>query len=130
MKFVSEVGGGNGAERSPPPGIQAQRPSPSHRTHRTHDTTDQWRDGFLVARAKVGGHGSSPPASRKVAPSRACPFVHFEQGITMVLLRTCPSQLTKIRVWRIVVHLSKELQWFSSPQDAECLSHVIKIRVW
>ena len=43
----SEVGGGNGAERSPPPGIQAQRPSPSHRTHRTHDTTDQWRDGFL-----------------------------------------------------------------------------------
>ena len=45
--FQSEVGGGNGAERSPPPGIQAQRPSPSHRTHRTHDTTDQWRDGFL-----------------------------------------------------------------------------------
>ena len=44
---ISEVGGGNGAERSPPPGIQAQRPSPSHRTHRTHDTTDQWRDGFL-----------------------------------------------------------------------------------
>ena len=34
----------NGAERRPPPGIQAQRPSPSHRTHRTHDTTDQWRD--------------------------------------------------------------------------------------
>ena len=43
---VSEVGGGNGAERRPPPGIQAQRPSPSHRTHRTHDTTDQWRDRF------------------------------------------------------------------------------------
>ena len=31
----------NGAERRPPPGIQAQRPSPSHRTH---DTTDQWRE--------------------------------------------------------------------------------------
>ena len=28
------------------------------------------------------------------------------------------------------LHFSKELQWFSSPQDAECLSHVIKIRVW
>ena len=31
----------NGAERRPPPGIQAQRPAPAHRTH---DTTDQWRD--------------------------------------------------------------------------------------
>ena len=40
---MSEVGGGNGSERRPPPGIQAQRPSPSHRTH---DTTDQWRDRF------------------------------------------------------------------------------------
>ena len=48
----------------------------------------------------------------------------------MVLLRTCPNRLTKIRFWWLVVHLSKELQWFSSPQDAECLSHVIKIRVW
>ena len=38
---MSEVGGGYGAERSPPPGIQAQRPAPAHRTH---DTTDQWRD--------------------------------------------------------------------------------------
>ena len=38
---VSEVGGENGAKRSPLPGIQAQRPSPSHRTH---DTTDQWRE--------------------------------------------------------------------------------------
>ena len=37
----SEVGGGTGAKRSPLPGIQAQRPSPSHRTH---DTTDQWRE--------------------------------------------------------------------------------------
>ena len=46
MGRPSEVGGGNGAERRPPPGIQAQRPSPSHRTHRTHDTTDQWRDRF------------------------------------------------------------------------------------
>ena len=47
----------------------------------------------------------------------------------MVFWWTCPSPLTKIRVWWIFVHLSKELQWFSSPQDAECLSHVIKIRV-
>ena len=34
----------NGAERRPPPGIQAQRPAPAHRTH---DTTDQWREIFL-----------------------------------------------------------------------------------
>ena len=39
--LLSEVGGENGAKRSPLPGIQAQRPSPSHRTH---DTTDQWRE--------------------------------------------------------------------------------------
>ena len=115
--------------RFPRTGIQAQHPAPAPHA-RTHDTTDQWRDGFLVARAKVGGRDCSLSGSRNVAPSRACSFVHFEQGITMVLLRTCPSRLTKIRFWWLVVHLSKELQWFSSPQDAECLSHVIKIRVW
>ena len=48
----------------------------------------------------------------------------------MVFWWTCPNRLAKIRFWWLVVHLSKELQWFSSPQDAECLSHDIKIRVW
>ena len=48
-----------------------------------------------MARAKVGGHDSSPPASRNDAPSPGCPFVHFEQGNIMVLLRTCPNGLTK-----------------------------------
>ena len=64
--FLSEVGGGNGAERRPPPGNQAQRPLPSHRTH---DTTDQWRDFISVARAKVGGHSFSFLSSRIFAPS-------------------------------------------------------------
>ena len=78
MGRPSEVGGGYGAERSPPPGIQAQRPAPAQRTHRTHDRSmARW---ISVARAKVGGHGSSLSHSRKVAPSSGCPFVHFEQG--------------------------------------------------
>ena len=34
----------NGAKRRPPPGKQAQRTS---HPHRTHDTTDQWRDPRL-----------------------------------------------------------------------------------
>ena len=34
----SEVGGGNGAERRPPPGIQAQHPAPApHASHARHD---------------------------------------------------------------------------------------------
>ena len=41
-----EVGGGKRSVAETPTGIQAQRPSPSHRTHRTHDATDQWRDQF------------------------------------------------------------------------------------
>ena len=76
-----------------------------------------------MARAKVGGFGFSPTASRKDAPSMWGPFVHFEQGNIMVLLRTHSSSLTKIRVWQVFVHLSKELYWFSSGQLAECLSH-------
>jgi len=38
---MSEVGGENGAKRSPPTGNPS--PAPTH-PHRTHDTTDQWRE--------------------------------------------------------------------------------------
>ena len=69
----SEVGGGNGAERSPRPGIQAQRPSPSHRTR---DTTDQWRDRFLcLGRSEavffphLGCHEMSPRVAGESLPS-------------------------------------------------------------
>ena len=42
MKFnLSEVGGENGAKRSPPTGNPSL--APTH-PHRTHDTTDQWRE--------------------------------------------------------------------------------------
>ena len=42
MNFhLSEVGGENGAKRSPPTGNPS--PAPTH-PHRTHDTTDQWRE--------------------------------------------------------------------------------------
>ena len=68
----------------------------AHASHARHDRSmARW---ISVARAKVGGWDSSPPDSRKVAPSPACPFVHFELGNIMVLLRTCPNRLTKIRV--------------------------------
>ena len=109
----------------PRPGIQAQRPAPApHASHARHDRSmARW---ISVARAKVGGLDCSPRSSRNDAPSSGCPFVHFELGITMVLRWTCPNRLTKIRVWRIFVHLSKEIYWFSSPQAAECLSHLIK----
>ena len=48
-------------EWGPPPANQAQCPSPSHRTH---DTTDQWRDQILEARAIWGIFSSSPRVSR------------------------------------------------------------------
>ena len=102
----SEVGGGNGAQRSPLPGIQAQRPSPSHRTH---DTTDQWRE--IVRRlgrseayfpSLLGCHENT---SRVPSESLAS-FRSFQQGFIMVFLWTslwtsCPQ-----------VHFNKELQWF------------------
>ena len=62
---LSEVGGGNGAERSPPPGIQAQRPAPAHRTH---DTTDQWRDLRLRLQRSVAYFFDSPSGSLKKRP--------------------------------------------------------------
>ena len=40
------------------------------------------------------------------------------------------SLWTWISLDHVNLHFSKELQWFSSPQDAECLSPFIKIRVW
>ena len=99
---MSEVVGGNGAQWSPLPGIQAQRPSPSHRTH---DTTDQWRDLISVARAKVGGQSFSLPSSRKYAPSG----------------------------WRVVsvfwFILARNYNGFVVDTFAECLSPLIKIRV-
>ena len=82
-----------------------------------------------MARAKVGGFGHSLIRYGKWAPSPGRLFVHFEPGNITVLLRTCPNGLTKIRVWRIVVHLSKELQWFATHPLAECLSHQGIIRV-
>ena len=99
---LSEVGGGNGAQRSPLPGIQAQRPSPSHRTQ---DTTDQWRDLISVARAKVGGHGSSPTPSRIFAASRWQVVSIFSfilarnyNGVLWDTIGECLSPLIKIRV--------------------------------
>ena len=102
----SEVGGGNGAQRSPLPGIQAQRPSPSHRTH---DTTDRWREF-------VGGQGDLRPIFllsyriTKIRPEYTgeylASFRSIQQGFIMVFLWTslwtsCPE-----------VHFDKELQWF------------------
>ena len=49
---MSEGGRENGGERRSALGIQAQRPSPSHRTPRTHDATIQWRDIVSAAGAK------------------------------------------------------------------------------
>ena len=67
-----------------------------HASHARHDRSmARW---ISVARAKVGGHGSSPLPSRNDAPSRGCPFVHFEQGNITVFLRTRSSPFTKIRV--------------------------------
>ena len=118
--------GGWGWKRSraeSPTGNPSPAPSASaaHASHARHDRSmARW---ISVARAKVGGFGSSPIRSRKVALSRGYPFVHFETGNVTVFLRTCLSQLIKIKVWRIFVHLSKELHWFSSPHAAKCLSH-------
>ena len=87
----------SGAET--PTGNPSPAPSSSaaHASHAQHDRSmARW---ISVARAKVGGHGSSPTASQKVAPSRACPFVRFEPGITMVFWWTCPSGTAKIRFW-------------------------------
>ena len=98
-----------------------------HASHARHDRSmARW---ISVARAKVGGHHCSPTPSRKNAPSCACPFLRFEQGNIMVFLWTRSNGLAKIRVSRIYVHLSKELQWFGAHPLAECLSHQGIIRV-
>ena len=98
----SNIIGGWGWKRS---GAETPTGNPSpapiaiapHASHARHDRSiARW---ISVARAKVGGHHSSPTASRKVAPSRACPFVHFEQGITLVSWWTCLSGTAKIRFW-------------------------------
>ena len=58
-----------GAERRPPPGIQAQHPAPApHASHARHDRS--MARNRLVARAKLGGLDCSPPVSRKSVPSR------------------------------------------------------------
>ena len=68
-----------------------------HASHARHDRSmARW---ISVARAKVGGHHSSPTPTRKVAPSSTCPFVRFEPGITLVSWWTCLSGTAKIRFW-------------------------------
>ena len=53
-----------------------------HASHARHDRSmARW---ISVARAKVGGHGSSPTVSRNDAPSSTCPFLRFERGNIMV----------------------------------------------
>ena len=66
-RVESQVGG-NGAERRPPPGIQAQHPAPApHASHARHDGS--MARSISVARANLGGLHSSPNVSRKFAPS-------------------------------------------------------------
>ena len=60
----------NGAERRPPPGIQAQRPTPAHRTHRTHDTTDQWREIVWWLGRSEADFPAHLPFHEKYVPSR------------------------------------------------------------
>ena len=70
----------NGAERRPPPGIQAQRPAPAHRTH---DTTDQWREIFLRlgrSAAYFPSHPRSPKNTSRVPSIMSFILVRFYNG--------------------------------------------------
>ena len=60
-----------GAKREFPTGNPS--PAPTH-PHRTHDTTDQWRDIISVTRANLGGLHCSPTVSRKVRPELLASF--------------------------------------------------------
>ena len=67
-----------GAERRPPPGIQAQLPAPApHASHARHDRS--MARNRLVSKAKVVGLHYSPGASRKYAPRqlRTSCFISF-----------------------------------------------------
>ena len=71
-----------GAERRPPPGIQAQHPAPApHASHARHDRSMARK--ILVARPNLGGLHSSPRAFTKIRPelwaSCGCTFVHFSK---------------------------------------------------
>ena len=93
-----------GAERRPPPGIQAQHPAPApHASHARHDRS--MARNRLAARAKVVGFPYSPRASRKYATSfwRASTFNSFilarnYNGFLQDMFCPEASPLIKIRV--------------------------------
>ena len=64
---MSEVGGENGAERSPPPGIQAQRPSPSRRVT-TRQINGEREVSKMSARVNWIVRGFSPRHIRGCGP--------------------------------------------------------------
>ena len=115
----SEVGGENGAERSPPPGIQAERPSPSHRTHRTHDTTDQWRDRFRWLGRTEADFPIALRASPNGAPSRGRVVAVF----SFVFTRNYNGFVEYMEsTWCLFVHFSQELHWFGSGHGLDMAS--------
>ena len=141
--YISEVGGGNGAERRPPPGIQAQHPAPApHASHARHDRS--MARNRLAARAKVGRFSSSPRASRKYAPRQ----LRTSRFISFILARNyngflqdmfCPEASPLIkkgfrefhsRVTCNNVDFSKELQWLSCGHVFGMFESPYKTRVW
>ena len=89
--------------RYPRPGILAQRPAPGHRTHRTHDTTDQWREIFGGwGESRLFGLPSTGVTDLRPEWWRAsrCLLVHFRKtnGFLQDMDSLCSSHLTKIMV--------------------------------
>ena len=93
-----------GAERRPPPGIQAQHPAPApHASHARHDRS--MARNRLAARAKVVGLDFSPRVSRNDVPSHlwTCCFISFilawnYNGFLQDMFCPEASPLIKIRV--------------------------------
>ena len=94
-----------GAERRPPPGIQAQHPAPApHASHARHDRS--MARNRLVARAKVGGWCCSTPCHGN--PSRvngesmgAFWFILLRKtnGVFEKMVSQSSSHVIQIRVW-------------------------------
>ena len=88
FKHVSRrLGVKSGAERRTPTGNPS--PAPTH-PHRTHDTTDQWRDIRLVAR----------PILEKCLPLRASPRPTSNRPHRCYELRTTVITLVSVSPWK------------------------------
>ena len=135
-----------GAERRPPPGIQAQHPAPApHASHARHDRS--MARNRLVASAKVGGLHFSPSASRKVVPSQ------WEYMDTVLLIlasnKVCWEYMEStslrhpIKTMVLWIFDHSEFQNVNNTNgnaiilacridvmESLCLRHLIKIRVW